>query len=181
MAVVVSQSALITNTPPLERDADTAVTALYSAHYRSLVRLAFLLVRDVAPAEEVVHDTFVAIHEDWHRLRDPDKALTYLRQSVINRSRSVLRHRAVIEAYAPQELPEASSAEKTANSELERSAVIETLRTLPTRQREALVLRYYADLPVTDIANAMGISAGAVRIHTARGMATLRQALEQFS
>src|SRR5690606_16201985 len=75
-------------------DADTAVTALYSAHYRSLVRLAVLLVRDVATAEEVVQDAFVAIHGAWRRLRDPDKALAYLRQSVVNRSRSVLRHRA---------------------------------------------------------------------------------------
>jgi RNA polymerase sigma-70 factor (sigma-E family) len=161
-------------------DADQAVTALYGAHYRSLVRLAVLLVRDVATAEEVVQDAFVAMHEAWRRLRDPDKALSYLRQSVVNRSRSVLRHRAVIEKYAPKGLPDAPSAENGAIVELERSAVVQALGRLPTRQREALVLRYYGDFSEAEIATTMGISRGAVKSHTARGMAALRSVLEQL-
>jgi RNA polymerase sigma-70 factor (sigma-E family) len=159
-------------------DADQAVTALYSAHYRSLVRLATLLVRDVATAEEVVQDAFVAMHGAWRRVREPDKALSYLRQSVVNRSRSVLRHRAVVEKYAPKGLPDAPSAENGAIVELERSAVVKALSALPTRQREALVLRYYGDLSEADIAQTMGISRGAVKSHTARGMAALRSVLE---
>lgn len=162
-------------------DADQAVTALYSANYRSLVRLAAMLVRDSGTAEEVVQDAFVAMHGGWRRLRDPDKALSYLRQSVVNRSRSVLRHRAVVEKYAPKGLPDAPSAEAGAIGELERSAVIDALAGLPGRQREALVLRYYADLSEAEIANAMGISRGAVKSHTARGMTALRNVLEQFS
>ncbi|GAB3983258.1 SigE family RNA polymerase sigma factor [Actinoallomurus acanthiterrae] len=161
-------------------DADQAVTALYSAHYRSLVRLSALLVRDLATAEEVVQDAFVAMHGAWRRLRDPEKALSYLRQSVVNRSRSVLRHRAVVEKYAPKGLPDAPSAENGAIVELERSAVVKALSGLPTRQREALVLRYYGDLSEAEIANAMGISRGAVKSHTARGMAALRSVLEQL-
>jgi RNA polymerase sigma-70 factor (sigma-E family) len=166
---------------PVGWDADMAVTALYSAHFRSLVRLAVLLVRDTATAEEVVQDAFVAIHGAWRRLRDPDKALAYLRQSVVNRSRSVLRHRAVVEKYAPKGLPDAPSAEHGAIGEFERSAVIEALRALPSRQREALVLRYYGDLSEAEIAHAMGISKGAVKSHTARGMAALRSVLEKMS
>jgi RNA polymerase sigma-70 factor (sigma-E family) len=160
-------------------DADQAVTALYSAHYRSLVRLATLLVRDVATAEEVVQDAFVAMHGAWRRVREPEKALSYLRQSVVNRSRSVLRHRAVVEKYAPKGLPDAPSAENGAIVELERSAVVKALRALPNRQREALVLRYYGDLSEAEIAQSMGISRGAVKSHTARGMAALRSVLEQ--
>ena len=76
-------------------DADAAVDELYAAHYRQLVRLSVLLVRDVETAEEVVQDSFVAMHGRWRRLRDPDKGLAYLRQTVVNRSRSVLRHRGV--------------------------------------------------------------------------------------
>ena len=161
-------------------DADQAVTALYSAHYRSLTRLSALLVRDLATAEEVVQDAFVAMHGAWRRLRDPEKALSYLRQSVVNRSRSVLRHRAVVEKYAPKGLPDAPSAENGAIVELERTAVVKALSGLPTRQREALVLRYYGDLSEAEIANAMGISRGAVKSHTARGMAALRSVLEQL-
>jgi RNA polymerase sigma-70 factor (sigma-E family) len=162
-------------------DADQAVTALYSANYRSLVRLATLLVRDIATAEEVVQDAFIAMHRGWQRLRDPDKALAYLRQSVVNRARSVLRHRAVVEKHAPKALPDAPSAESGAIGEYERTAVIKALSTLPTRQREAIVLRYYSDLSEAEIAHAMGISRGAVKSHTARAMTALRGALEQLS
>jgi RNA polymerase sigma-70 factor (sigma-E family) len=161
-----------------EWDADRAVTAIYSEHYRSLVRLAALLVRDVATAEEVVQDSFVAMHGAWRRLRESDKALSYLRQSVVNRSRSVLRHRVVVDRNAPKPAPDMPSAEQGAISLLERSAVINALRTLPPRQREALVLKYYADLSEAQIASAMGISRGAVKSHTARAMTSLRTVLE---
>ncbi len=129
----------------IDWDADRAVTKLYTTHYRSLVRLAALLVRDVATAEEVVQDSFVAMHSGWRRLRDSDKALSYLRQSVVNRSRSVLRHRIVADRNAAKPAPDMPSAEHDAIVLLERSAVVTALRTLPPRQREALVLRYYGD------------------------------------
>jgi RNA polymerase sigma-70 factor (sigma-E family) len=160
-------------------DADRAVTALYSTHYRSLVRLAALLVRDVATAEEVVQDSFVAMHAGWRRLRDSEKALSYLRQSVVNRSRSVLRHRVVVDRNAPKPSPDMPSAEHGAIALLERSAVISALRTLPARQREALVLRYYGDMSEAQIASIMGISRGAVKSHTARAMVALRSVLER--
>jgi RNA polymerase sigma-70 factor (sigma-E family) len=163
---------------PAERDAERAVTVLYGTHYRSLVRLAALLVRDVGTAEEVVQDSFVAMHASWRRLRDTDKALSYLRQSVVNGSRSVLRHRVVVDRNAPKPPPLAPSAEQGAITEIERSAVISALRRLPVRQREALVLRYYCDLSEAQIASTMGISRGAVKSHTARGMSSLRTVLE---
>jgi len=163
---------------PAEWDAARAVTAIYTAHYRSLVRLAVLLVRDVATAEEVVQDSFIAMHAAWRRIRDTEKALSYLRQSVVNRSRSVLRHRVVVDKNAPKPAPDMPSAEQGAISLLERAAVIAALRTLPPRQREALVLKYYADLSEAQIAAAMGISRGAVKSHTARGVAALRVVLE---
>jgi len=160
-------------------DADRAVTVLYAAHYRSLVRLAALLLRDVSMAEEVVQDSFVAMHDGWRQLRDSDKALSYLRQSVVNRSRSVLRHRVVVDRNAPKPAPDMPSAEQGAITLLERSAVVTALRTLPPRQREALVLRFYGDLSEAQIAAAMGISKGAVKSHTARAMTALRSVLER--
>jgi RNA polymerase sigma-70 factor (sigma-E family) len=165
----------------VEWDADRAVTAIYSEHYRSLVRLAAFLVRDNATAEEVVQDSFVAMHGAWRRLRDTDKALSYLRQSVVNRSRSVLRHRMVVDKNTPKPPPDMPSAEHGAIIQLERSAVVSALRALPERQREALVLRYYGDLSEAQIASVMGISRGAVKSHTARAMAALRVVLERDS
>ena len=75
--------------------ADEALTRMYVAHWAGLVRLSWLLVRDQHVAEESVQDAFVAMHARWAQLRDPDKALAYLRRTVVNTSRSVLRHRTV--------------------------------------------------------------------------------------
>jgi RNA polymerase sigma-70 factor (sigma-E family) len=163
----------------VDLEAERAVTELYSAHYRSLVRLAALLVRDVGTAEEVVQDSFVAMNGAWRRLRDSEKALSYLRQSVVNRSRSVLRHRVVVDRNAPKPAPDEPSAEHGALALVERTAVIEALRTLPPRQREALVLRFYADMSEAQIAETMAISRGAVKSHTARAMQALRTVLER--
>jgi RNA polymerase sigma-70 factor (sigma-E family) len=158
-----------------------AVTEIYHGEYKSLVRLAVLLVHDVPTAEEVVQDAFEAMHIAWRRLRDSEKALSYLRQSVVNKSRSVLRHRTVVDKNAPKPAPDEPSAEHAAMALIERTAVVAALRALPDRQREAIVLRYYADFSEADIATTMGISRGAVKSHTARGMAALRSILEQES
>ncbi|HEX4829574.1 MAG TPA: SigE family RNA polymerase sigma factor [Trebonia sp.] len=157
------------------------LTEIYLGEYRSLVRLAVLLLHDVPSAEEVVQEAFIAMHAGWLRLRDTEKALSYLRQAVVNRSRSVLRHRTVVDKNAPKHVPDEPSAEAGAIQLLERSAVIKALSGLPDRQREALVLRYYADLSEAEIAASMGISKGAVKSHTARGMAALKSVLEQES
>src|SRR3984893_824983 len=159
--------------------ADRAVTELYALHYRALVRLAALLVRDTPTARGGVQASFVAMHGGWQRLRDAEKALAYLRQAVVNRSRSVLRHRTVVDKNMQKAPPDMPSAEDGALVLLERHAVVAALRGLPERQREAIVLRYYADLSEAEIAATMGISRGAVKSHTARGMSALRAALEQ--
>ncbi len=157
--------------------ADEAVTKLYTAHYRPLVRLATLLLRDVGQAEEVVQDAFVAMHGRWWRLRNPDKALAYLRTSVVNRSRSALRHRKVVERH-PEPAPGAGpSAESYVLATAEQNRVMAALRELPDRQREAMVLRYYLDLSEAEIAAAMGISRGAVKSHASRAAAALRESL----
>jgi RNA polymerase sigma-70 factor (sigma-E family) len=159
--------------------AEHALKELYTAQYRALVRLAAMLVRDTPTAEEVVQDAFVDMHRGWHRLEDTEKALAYLRQAVVNKARSVLRHRVVVEKNMQNPPPDMPSAEHGAFAALERDAVVKALRNLPERQREAIALRYYADMSEAEIAAAMGISRGAVKSHTARGMAALRAALEQ--
>lgn len=160
-------------------DADAAVDELYAAHYRPLVRLSVLLVRDVETAEEVVQDAFVAMHGRWRTLREPDKALAYLRQTVVNRSRSVLRRRGVAARHTPPVVPDHPGADQDALAAERRSEVLDALRELPTRQREVLALRYYLDLSEAQIAEALGISRGAVKSHASRGATALRQLLEE--
>jgi len=160
-------------------DADAAIAELYSRHYYSLVRLAALLVHDIPTAEEVVQDSFVALHAAMHRLRDSEKTLSYLRTAVVNRSRSVLRHRGVVDRNPAAPAPDMPSAEHGALVLIERSSVVAALRGLPVRQREVVVLRYYGDLSEAQIAAAMGITRGAVKSHTSRAMAALRLVLGQ--
>ncbi|UMG92909.1 SigE family RNA polymerase sigma factor [Nocardioides sp. TF02-7] len=162
--------------------ADAAVEQLYLAHWDQLVRLSVLLVRDQGTAEEIVQDALVAVHQRWDRLTDHGKALAYLRQAVVNRSRSALRHRGVVNRYlarqaAPGHLP---GADEPVLGESRRRMVLDALQRLPRRQREVLALRYYLELSEAEIAETLGISRGAVKSHASRGAATLRPMLEEL-
>ncbi len=168
---------LPTHAQTLPWDADSAVEQLFASHYRPLVRLAVLLVRDQGTAEEVVADSFVALHGRWRRLREPDKALAYLRQSVVNRARSALRHRAVVSRHPPEPPPDRAGADEDAVAAERRTQVLDALRRLPDRQREVLALRYYLDLSEAQIAETLGISRGSVKTHASRGAAALRPLL----
>ena len=160
-------------------DADEAVAALYAASYRPLVRLAVLLMGSTAEAEELVQDSFVALHGRWWRLRDPDKASAYLRSTVVNRCRSALRHRGVVERHPQAPPADVDSAESAVLTLSARADMLTALDRLPARQREVLVLRYYGDLSETEIAGALGISRGAVKSHASRGMAALRMTVRK--
>jgi RNA polymerase sigma-70 factor (sigma-E family) len=151
---------------------------LYRAHYRSLVRLAALLLDDQGASEEVVQDAFVRVHQAWDRVVDPDKRAAYLRSAVMNGARSRMRHRLVRRRLEPvPTAPAVESAEAGALLAEEHREVLAALRSLPHRQRDCLVLRYYLDLSEADIAATLGISAGSVKTHVHRGMATLTERL----
>lgn len=167
---------------PARWEADAALEELYAAHWRSLVRLGVLLLRDQGAAEEVVQDAFVAMHGRWRRLREPDCALAYLRQSVVNRSRSALRHRVVVERHvrtgtAAAALP---GADETAVAGERRLAVLDALQQLTERQREVLALRFYGGLSEAEIAAVLDIAPGSVKTHASRGSARLRELLAAY-
>jgi len=170
-------------------EADSALTELYAAHWHSLVRLSWLLVRDQHVAEETVQDAFVAMHSRWSHLRDQDLALAYLRRCVVNSSRSVLRHRLVEDRYLSAEtrartaygMTTAPSAEARALEHATGDQLVAALGRLPRRQREVLTLRYYLDLSEAQIADALNISAGSVKAHAHRGLAGLRSDVEGTS
>jgi RNA polymerase sigma-70 factor (sigma-E family) len=153
---------------------------LYLDHRWELVRLASLLLPDLADAEEVTQDAFVKTHLAWGRVRDPDKALAYLRSAVLNGARSRLRHLKVVARTEPVRPGWEQSAETTAMAGEDRRSMIGALRSLPDRQRECLALRYYLDLPEAEIASTLGISTGSVKTHIHRGLAALSSRLESI-
>jgi RNA polymerase sigma-70 factor (sigma-E family) len=163
---------------PVDLGADR-LAVLHREHYTSLVRLATLVLGDVGLAEQVTQDAFVKLQLRWGGLRRVDRAPAYLRSAVLNASRSHLRHRKVSDRYDARRTaaPPADTPESAALGRAEHERVVAALRRLPERQREALALRYYLDLPEAEIAAAMGVSAGSVKTHVHRGLASLAQHL----
>jgi RNA polymerase sigma-70 factor (sigma-E family) len=156
------------------------VAVIYRQHHADLVRLALLLVGDRASAEDVVQDVFTRLCTSG-RILAQDSALPYVRTAVVNGCRSVLRRRVVarrvaITGTAPWRDTQ-ESAEHTAILAEDRRLVLAALAALPGRRREVLVLRFYLDLPVSEVAAMLGISQGSVKSATARGLKSLAQRL----
>lgn len=154
------------------------LTETYQAHYRSLLRLAALLLDDLSSCEDVVQEAFIRVHAARRRVREPEKTLAYLRQTVVNLSRSTLRRRILGLRLLPKPMPDMASAEEGAYDALERDQLRTALRGLQRRQREVLVLRYYADLTEAQVAEVLGVSVGSVKAYGSRGLAALRILME---
>ncbi|WP_437090147.1 SigE family RNA polymerase sigma factor [Streptomyces hundungensis] len=154
------------------------LTETYRAHYRSLLGLAALLLDDIASCEDVVQEAFIRVHSARSRVREPEKTLAYLRQTVVNLSRSALRRRILGLKLLSKPMPDMASAEEGAYDQLERDALIKAMRGLQRRQREVLVLRYFADMTEAQVAETLGISLGSVKAYGSRGIAALRVAME---
>jgi RNA polymerase sigma-70 factor (sigma-E family) len=151
-------------------------TDLFRQHHLELVRLAAILVGEQATAEDVVQDAFERLHRHWPRLREPKDTLGYVRASVINGCRSVHRRAAVARKYAPQ-LARTGADTGPEDAAADRSELLTAMLSLPHRQREVLVLRYYLDLDVAEIARSLQITPSAVRSNCARGLAALGRTL----
>jgi RNA polymerase sigma-70 factor (sigma-E family) len=157
-----------------------AVTSLYQAHSAAFLRLAVIMLGDRTAAEDAVQDAFCAVYRKWQHLDDTGKALQYVRSALLNGCRSQLRARVRAERRAPPHPTDhTASAEDDALLAEEHREVLAALRRLPARQREALVLRFYLDLPAPDIAASMGISAGTVKSTTSRALSALAKLLQE--
>jgi RNA polymerase sigma-70 factor (sigma-E family) len=163
--------------------AEVGVTALYEASALGLIRMAYVMLGDQPSAEDVVQEAFCGLYRRWDRLASTDGALYYVRTSVLNGCRSALRRRAVRHGFVQRraladQLP-AVSAETVVLGGEEREEVIRALMRLPDRQREVLILRFYAELPDEQIARVMGIRPGTVRSTAFRALDALGRALKE--
>ena len=163
-------------------DAAESVAALYQAHAVGLIRLAIIMLGDRAAAEDVVHEAFLGLYRHWGGLSNPDGPLPYLRATVLNGCRSALRGQARRdrrERAHGWSGPDWDTAEYQVLLAEEHRATLAAIRRLPDRQREALVLRFYLDMPEEQAAKAMGISRGTVRSATSRALAALARMLRE--
>ncbi|MFF0837830.1 MULTISPECIES: RNA polymerase sigma factor [unclassified Streptomyces] len=164
---------------PAAVDAPPDIEELYHHRRLSLVRLAVLLVDDLPTAEDVVQDAFTALfRRHGHRLGSLDDPEAYLRTSVVNGARSVLRRRRTVRAHVPEPERHAPPPEEHVLLHEDHQEVLAALRTLTPRQREVLVLRYWSHLTEAQIAATLGLSRGAVKSTASRALDALGRRLE---
>jgi RNA polymerase sigma-70 factor (sigma-E family) len=165
-----------------EQPAPDLLSALYVVHYKQLVRLAALLLDETAACEDVVQEAYIKLAASGRleRLREPDAALGYLRTTVLNLARSSLRRRLVAARHAPM-VHGRDYVDDGVMQVVDRAAIIRAMRTLPRRMREAVALRYYADLTEAQAAQVMGVSSGSVKSYTSRGLERLAEQLKVTS
>jgi RNA polymerase sigma-70 factor (sigma-E family) len=161
--------------PSASADRERRVAELHRDHYAGLVRLACLLVDDVGTGEEIVQEAFVRVYQAWARVEQP---LVYLRATVLNVARSRMRRRLVARRRVEPVAPAGPAVDEHLVLLDDQRDVLTALRSLPARQRECLVLRYYLDLTESQIAATLGISNGSVKSHSSRGLAALARRLE---
>jgi RNA polymerase sigma factor (sigma-70 family) len=152
---------------------------LFFGQFAAMTRLAAMLGAD--DPEDVAQEAFVRLHRRTRTLRDPHAAVGYLRATVVNLTRSRLRHLAVVRRHASSHAAapgRVASAEHDAVTRESHHELVAALRSLSPRHREALVLRYWLDLTEAEMAEAMGVSRGTVKSHVSRGLDALAAELE---
>jgi len=171
-------------TRPDRLERSEAISQLFVAHHRRLVGLASLLVDDRETAEDVVQEAFGALYARWSLLRNPEAAVAYLNRTVVNGGRGQLRHRQRARVNLPLMTPrseELDSAERVAVEHDEAELLWRAVVSLPWRQRQVLVLRYYLNKSEAEIASTLGVSPGSVKKHASRGLAALARCWEAGS
>ena len=155
-------------------DRDREFREFFDTEFRSLRRLAFLLTSDWTEAEDLAQEAMVRTYRAWHRIRQRKQPGAYARTVLVNKHRSMLR-RAMVEAkhivHRMPDLPKPDGLDE------DQVVVWEAVKELPPRERQALVLRYYEDLPQAEIAEVMACPVGTVKSITHRAIGRLRESL----
>lgn len=147
---------------------------LYVRHAPDAIRLAYLLTNDGPLAEDLTQEAFIKVTGRFGHLRDPDAFSAYLRRTVVNLAMSHHRRKRVERDHLAKEAARPGSRSVDPPDIEGREELRAALRALPERQRAAVVLRYYEDLPEQQVAHAMGCSVTAARSLVFRAMGTLR-------
>ncbi len=154
---------------------DREFREFFDAEFRPLRRLAYLLVGDWGDAEDLAQEAMVRTYRAWGRITERERPAAYARTVLVNRHRSLLRRAKVEAKHAVHRQPDAPSVVEGVGDD--QVVVWQALQTLPPRERAALVLRFYEDLPQSEIAQLLGIPVGTVKSLTHRALGRLRRVL----
>jgi len=149
---------------------DAQFSEFVAARWGALVHTAYLLTGDFHEAEDLVQTTLAKVYPQWRRIR-ADGVASYLRRALVNNNRSRVRRRRVAQLLMPF-LPETASPPSGAGED--RDLLVAALAGLPERQRAVVVLRYWEDLSLEEVAHELGCSVGTVKSQASRALAKLR-------
>lgn len=156
---------------------DEALGDLFNEHARPLVRLARFFVDDRNAAEDLVQEAFLRLHRAFDRIEHRDRAVAYLRSIVLNLARDHNRRGLMSLRHRFPEQQDPMSVEDRIVMREDQRELIEGLQSLPRRQRDCLVLRYYLNLSPPEIGATLGLSVNSVKTHLRRGLDALESRL----
>ncbi len=154
-------------------DRDEEFKAFFEAEFRPLRRLGYLLTGDWIEAEDLAQEAMVRTYRAWSRIRERERPGAYARSVLVNRRRSMLRRSMVVQKHAEM----LRSEEYRPDFGEEGMVLWDAIGSLPRRQRAALILRFYEDLPESEIAQILDAPVGTVKSLVHRGLARLRERL----
>jgi len=156
---------------------DAWLERLYASEAATLVRLARFFVDDRSAAEDLVQEAFIRLSTSRQRLREQAAAAAYLRAIVLNLARDHNRRGLMSLRHRPPADPDDVPVEDQVAGREDARQLVAALRELPPRQRDCLVLRYYLELPVPEVAGTLGLSVNSVKTHLQRGLRALETRL----
>lgn len=156
---------------------EASFAAIYNAHRRQAVSLAYLMTSDADQAEDIAADAFAKVYVRWKKGQVRDVG-AYLRRAVANEANSKLRRRYLERREAAKRSGDGRGVRTVDDDATERDVVWQAIRQLPDRQRHAVVLRYYEDLSEAQTAELLGCSVGTVKSQVSRGLAKLELLLD---
>ncbi len=153
---------------------DAEFEAFFVETYGGLLRTLTVIIGDGELAADALQDAYQKAYVRWGKIRRYDAPAAWVRHVALNRSRDLIRSN---ERRRRNE-ERAAAPESIVDPELDDS-LLSLLKPLPERQRTAMALFYLEELSVEQVADAMGVSAGAVKYHLNQGREKLRPSLEQ--
>lgn len=164
---------LLTRGESVGRRDDEAFVEFAETTRARLRRTAYLMCGDWERASDIVQEALIRVYVAWPRLERQDGLAAYARRTVVNVAIDMSRRRSSTEM--PGALVDTEGSEHDlARAVSERQALMGALARLPQRQRACVVLRYFEDLPVAEVARLLGCSEGTVKSQTSRALASLR-------
>lgn len=153
-------------------DDEAAYTTFFRAHFTPVTRTVHLIVRDKARAEDITQEAFLQLLRNWPKISAYERPDAWVRRVAIRMAARALRRDALWTRLRGLFLPRASMTEADPD-------VLEAVRRLPRSQRVAIVLHYYEDRPVAEIAQVLGCSESTARVHLHRGRRRLADLLRE--